>query len=71
MDRIELALRRYQQIVPQPVDPIRVPLRDLKVWLTEDVNAVLDDYTRRPAFRKNASWPVRALRNVTVPELAS
>ena len=61
MNRLELALRRYQQILPQPVDHIRLPLRDLNVWLTEDVNAVLDENTRRPTFRKHASWPIRAL----------
>jgi hypothetical protein len=61
VDRLELALRRYQQIVPKPVDHAGMPLRALNIWLSEDVNAVLDDYTRRPSFREHASWPVRAL----------
>ena len=38
-----------------------VPLRQLQVWLDEDVCAVLDDYVRRPLFRAFASWPIRTL----------
>ena len=63
VDRLELALRRYQQILPQPKKHARMPLRDLNVWLTEDVNAVLEDYTSRPAFREHASWSIRELSN--------
>lgn len=62
MDRLELALRRYQQIVPKAAQHWDVPLRALQVWLDEDVNAVLDHYTRRPTFREQASWSIRNLR---------
>ena len=61
MDRLKMALRRYQQLVPQPVDHVEVPLRHLNIWLREEVNPVLEEFTRRPAFREHASWPIRAL----------
>lgn len=62
MERLQLALRRYQQIVPTAVGFLDVPARQLQVWLDEDVCAVLDDYARRPAFREQASWSIRTLR---------
>jgi hypothetical protein len=63
MNQLELALRRYQQIVPQPLDHGRMPLRLLNIWLRENVNSVLEEITRRPTFREHASWPIIALRS--------
>jgi len=71
MDRLELALRRYRQIVPQAVGPLDFPLRDVRIWLAEDVCPVLEDFAARPTFREYASWPIRILgRSAETPERA-
>ncbi len=71
MDRLELALRRYLQIVPKAVGPLNVPVRKIRVWLAEDVCRVLEDFTARPTFREYASWPIRVLRiGAATPERA-
>lgn len=62
MDRLDFVLRRYKQILPKPVQWADMPMHDLGIWLKEDVSTLLDDYARRPAFRENASWPVRSFR---------
>jgi hypothetical protein len=63
MNRLDFALRRYEQILPKPVTLwADIPLRDLGIWLAEDVSSVLDEYARRPAFREMASWAIRTLR---------
>lgn len=62
MERWELALRRYKQIVPETVTEWSdFPFRELGVWLVDDVCPVVEDYCRRPAFRERAAWPVRVL----------
>src|SRR4051794_7639218 len=62
MERVQLALRRYQQILPQPPTAWEdFPVRRVLVWLRDDVCAVLEDYCNRPAFREQATWPLRAL----------
>ncbi|MBW3597267.1 MAG: hypothetical protein KY475_08335 [Planctomycetes bacterium] len=61
MDRLELALRRYRQICAAPAGPGEVPMRDVVIWLREDVSRVLEEYAFRPTFRAYASWPVVAL----------
>jgi len=62
MDRLSLAERRYLQVVPTPVQSwTEFPDRGLVLWLADDVCPVIEDYCRRPAFREQASWPVRVL----------
>lgn len=62
MDRLEHAIRRYQQIVPHPVRRWEdVPIRVIRVWLADDVCPVVADYCKRPAFKDLATWPVRVL----------
>ena len=63
MDRLDFLVRRFRQIVPQPLtgwDPVRG--RQLRCWLGEDVRPVLEDLIRRPRFRAQAAWPVQTLR---------
>lgn len=63
MDRIELAERRYQAIIPKPpADPWQLPHRELEVWLLNDVCPVVADYVNRPRFREQATWPLDRLR---------
>lgn len=63
MDRIELAERRYQQIVPEPVrDWHGMPVRELGVWLRDDVAPLVAEYVVRPKFRDLAGWSIRAFR---------
>lgn len=38
------------------------PVRKLMVWLTDDVCPVIEDYSQRPTFREQATWPLRVLR---------
>lgn len=63
MDRLEFLVRRFRQIVPQPLtdwDPVRARL--LQCWLRDDVGPVLHEYAKRPRFRLQAAWPIRTLR---------
>jgi hypothetical protein len=63
MDSLEIALRRYRQIVPQAISRAEnVPISALKVWLKEQFRRCLEDYTGMPSFRDEASWPIRALK---------
>jgi hypothetical protein len=63
MDRLEFAVRRYRQIMPQPVTTwLAFPADALRRWLVDDVCPVLEDYVRRPAFRAQATWPIQRLR---------
>jgi hypothetical protein len=62
MDRVEFALRRYRQIMPEPVGTwMEFPARQVQIWLTDDVCPVVEDYCKRPAFRDQATWPLRVL----------
>ncbi len=62
MNRLEFAARRFRQIVPAPVSEwVEVPVRDLRVWMTDEVCPVVEDYAHRPAFRSMAAWPLRTL----------
>ena len=63
MDRIESAVRRYKQLLPDAVEHISgSKLRQLQVWLAEDVCLAIEPYIARPRFRDHAAWPVRSLR---------
>jgi hypothetical protein len=56
MDRLQFALRRYQQVVPSPVfDWASFPYEKLKTWLEDDVLPALDGYWRRQSFRELAT----------------
>ena len=62
MDRVELAMRRFQHILPRPVENwANFPDERLTVWLSDDVGPVVEDYSRRSSFREQASWPLRVL----------
>src|SRR5207302_9991517 len=62
MDWLALALRRYHQIVPHPVRAWEeIPIRPLTVWLADDVCPVVAAYCQRPAFKDQATWPLRHL----------
>lgn len=70
MDRLEFAIRRYQQIVPHPVGAWEdFPIGRIKVWLTDDVCPIVEGYCKRPAFKDQATWPLRNLvAGAGVPE---
>lgn len=63
MDRIELAERRFQQILPTTATRWLEarPRREVLVWLRDDVAPVLEEYVGRPAFRAYATWSLRSL----------
>lgn len=62
MDRLEFAIRRYQQIVSHPLRTWEeFPTRVVRVWLADDVCPVVDAYRKRPAFKDHATWPIRVL----------
>ena len=63
MDRIELAERRYRQIVPVPVRSwAEMPVRKLGVWLKDEVAPLVGEYIARPRFRDAACWSLHAFR---------
>jgi hypothetical protein len=61
-DRLDFLLRRFRQLVPEPLTgPSPVVVRQLGCWLRDDVAPVLAGYVRRQRFRDQAAWPVRQL----------
>src|SRR5271168_26864 len=62
MDRLEFLVRRFRQLLPQPLQPDdAVQARSLRCWLQDDVGPVLQEYVQRPRFRAQARWPLLAL----------
>ena len=63
MDRWEFAVERYRQIVPEPLPDglTKSQARKLRIWLSDDVLPVVEEYSRRITFRAFASWPVSTL----------
>ena len=60
MDRIDLAERRYKEIMPEPSeDAARRQGRRLRVWLRNDVCPLVADFAKRPRFREQATWPLQ------------
>jgi hypothetical protein len=62
LDQLDVALRRYEQIRPQPGEP--VPARtapELSLWLEHDVCAVTQDLVGRPDFQAESRWPIEHL----------
>lgn len=72
MNSLDLAIRRYQQIVPTAITrPHDLPTEALRVWVNEQLRKCLEDYVGRPCFRYEATWPLWALRSgADTPERA-
>ncbi|WP_417851291.1 hypothetical protein, partial [Thalassoglobus sp.] len=69
MKQLDFAIRQYQE-----TSPVRSGFDDdsfsrLAVWYEEDVAPVLDEYSRRPRFRRYASWPITELQAGAKTEL--
>ena len=63
MNSLELAIRRYKQIVPKSLDRFDgTRLETLKVWVQTELRACLEDYVELPSFREAATWPITNLR---------
>src|SRR5579859_3299980 len=63
MERLDFLVRRFRQILPEPLTGENsAARRKIKCWLMDDVRPVLEDYLKRPRFRDLAAWPVRTLR---------
>src|SRR3954468_13157520 len=62
MDRIEFAERQYKRIIPSAdLNWSQVPHHKLQVWLRDDVVPIVEEFSRRPAFRRHATWPLEVL----------
>jgi hypothetical protein len=70
MDRIQLVARQFRRIQPQPcLDWTRFPTQEIEAWLRNDLLPVVDEFSKRPAFREYATWPLRVLvAGVGTPE---
>ena len=65
MSSLSFLRRRYEQIMSRPSPRWHdVPERQIRAWLTDDVCPFLHEFVRRPAFREQAAWPLRALAPV-------
>lgn len=63
MDRIELANKRYRQILPDPSTVLtRAKVHELVTWLQDSVVPVAAEFIARPSFRERAVWPIWAYR---------
>src|SRR5688572_11608486 len=58
MDKVNFALRRYQQLVPKAEAYIGsfATIERLRVWLVDDVCPLVEQLVRRPSFRDHAMW---------------
>lgn len=64
MDQLTPAIRLFRQTLPKSKPLVdTVTLRKLRVWLGDDVGKLVDELSRRPAFREYAAWVVRSLQN--------
>ena len=68
MDRIELAERRYADIVGDELSATapgerywRMPVSKILAWVNEYVLPAIDEVYRRPKFLDHATWPQRLL----------
>jgi hypothetical protein len=62
MDRLTLAERRFAQLLPKPVHSApEMPIEKLIAWVSDDVCPIVEEYSGRPAFRDQATWPLRML----------
>ena len=68
MDRIELAERRYADIVGDELSSTapgerywRMPVSKILAWVNEYVLPAIDEVYRRPKFLDHATWPQRLL----------
>ena len=62
MQRLEFLMRRFRQLVPQPLRRLdQVQARSVRCWLVDDVGPVLEDFVQRPRFRVQATWPLQTL----------
>ena len=70
MDSIEFAEREYHRIMRTPeTDYLKFPDREIKVWLNDSIVPLTESYSKRPAFRDQACWPLRVLvSGVNTPE---
>ncbi|MCC7087077.1 MAG: hypothetical protein IT427_18915 [Pirellulales bacterium] len=62
MDKIELALRRYQQLALTAQSHRDVPVPQMRAWLRNEVCRAIAVLVPRPTFRRIASWPIATLQ---------
>jgi hypothetical protein len=59
LDRLDVALRRYEQILATPQEPIPATKAEkLSLWLEQDVCGIAEDLVDRPDFQVEARWPI-------------
>ncbi|QDT93584.1 hypothetical protein [Gimesia algae] len=62
MDSWKLAVRRYQDIVPEADIPrINFPREKLLAWLRNEACPAVEEYSQRLRFQEYANWPLIAL----------
>ena len=62
LDQLELAIRRYRQIAPDPGAPMTLTQAEqLTEWLEFDVGRIVQSLLDRPGFRRRVRWPIDLL----------
>jgi hypothetical protein len=62
VDRLDFALRQYQELAPKrPGELTRLEVDRFRLWISDDVCAAVEGYTPRPAFQDCATWSLRSL----------
>jgi len=69
MKQLDFAIRQYQETSPVRSGFDEDSISRLAVWYEEDIAPVLEEYSRRPRFRRYASWPITELRADAKTEL--
>lgn len=61
-DYVDVAIRRYRQIVPEPITNYdEFPDREVRAWLENDVCATVEDFVENLEFQEWATRSVRSL----------
>ncbi len=69
MDQLSPAIRLFRQTLPKSKPLVdAVTLRKLRVWLSDDVGKLVDELSRRPAFREYSAWVIHSLQNGSASE---
>ncbi|WP_417849316.1 hypothetical protein [Thalassoglobus sp.] len=69
MKQLDFAIRQYQETSPVRSGFDEDSISRLAVWYEEDIAPVLEEYSRRPRFRRYASWPITELQHGAKTEL--
>ena len=62
LDQLQMAIRRYEQIAPNPGSAMTLSqANQLADWLERQVCRITESLLTRPGFRRRVRWPIERL----------